>query len=150
MDQLKECRKLSAGQVFKSGRAVLGPEVLSIALTKKREREAEERRKQAKSAAVSNKRKAAYREACDATSREPDPLKWTMSHLRALISYKKQKTDEWALPKTKQLLIEKWLEVKGRITPPPTPIREILQDTQNEIDEQSEASNIIVLAQIAV
>lgn len=35
IDQLRDCRKLSAGKVFKSGRAVLGPDVLNIALMKK-------------------------------------------------------------------------------------------------------------------
>ena len=123
---------------------------MNIALMKKKEKDDAEKRKLEKNAAALNKRKAAYREAKEIIAQETDQTKWTMSHLRALISYKKQKTDNWALPKTKPLLIAKWLEVKDRFTPPSSPIRAPVTENTTESDEESEVASIIPIAQAAV
>ena len=42
---------------------------------------------------------------------------WSVPQLRALVSYKKLKTDKWPQLKTKAQLLEKWEEVKLRVVP---------------------------------
>ena len=133
LENLKQCKKLSAGAVFKSGWAWLGPEVLEAQLErtkKKRQREKELARKKL---GEREKRKQAYLKA----SSEIEGLeesKWSMSQLKALINHKRRKTDSWQQPKTRADLLEKWSEIKHRETPPPSPVRdEVDSDEEDDV-----------------
>jgi hypothetical protein len=64
---------------------------------------------------------------------------WSVSQLKALISFKKRKTDTWQQPKNKAQLIKKWNEIKNRETPPPSPAQEEQQDDDEEKEDTIEA-----------
>jgi hypothetical protein len=68
IEQSTNCEKLTTGQVFKAGKAVLGPDVLSVAISKKREWERIEKEKHDRLAQASNKKREAYNKAHDAIS----------------------------------------------------------------------------------
>jgi hypothetical protein len=116
MDTINEARKLTAGLVFKSGRAWLGPEVLQVAMENKRKRDELESAAVQRQEAAQNKRKQAYEKAWSEVSHLPTTM-WSVPQLRALVSYKKLKTDKWPQLKTKAQLLEKWEEVKLRVVP---------------------------------
>ncbi len=116
----------------------------------KKEREDEEKRKKEKLASALNKKRSAYKDAHEAIAKETDSQKWTMTHLRALTSYKKQKTDEWALPKTRPLLLQRWLEVKDHISPSNTPIRRELPAVQHCGVEREDDSVVLEIEQTAL
>ena len=44
---------------------------------------------------------------------------WTVPQPRALVNYKKLKTDKWLQLKTKAQLLEKWEEIRDCCVPPP-------------------------------
>jgi hypothetical protein len=142
IDNLLQCKKLTAGAVFKSRRAYLGPDVLQVALDKKKEKDEGERKKKEKQESERRKKKEAYLKA-NAEVTNLDPSRWTVAQLKALVSYKRKKTDNWNLPSKRNQLVEKWEEIKNRETPPQTP--EILR-TENNLDDRSEddASGIIL------
>ena len=56
-----------------------------------------------------------------------------MPQLKALVSYKKRKTD--ALPKSRADLLTKWIELKDRDTPPPSPVRDEVDSEEEEEEE---------------
>jgi hypothetical protein len=143
---LAEAKKLSAGVVFKSGRAYLGPEVLQAAIERKNKREEKEKEISERLKAEQTKRKQAYEKAleevCNLT-----PSRWSVAQLKALVNYKKRKTDKWAQPKTRAQLLEKWEEIKHRRTSPPgSPARGNINNseelpispTRDEVDKNEE------------
>jgi len=103
LEALKDCKKLSAGVVFKSGRAWLGRDVLEVQLKAR----------------------------SDIAEREES--KWSVPQLKALVSYKKRKTD--ALPKSRADLLTKWIELKDRDTPPPSPVRDEVDSEEEEEED---------------
>jgi len=153
LEKLTEAKKLSAGTVFKSGRVYLGPEVLQVQLERKRvrdekekeaskrredqvskkrlreekEKEASERRAKEKS-----KRKDAYDKVWAEVSHRDSSL-WTKAQLKVLVSYKKNKTDEWRLPTTVSGLLEKWEIIKDR----PEPGQELVENFQQQENEEN-------------
>jgi hypothetical protein len=131
LENLKECKKLSAGAVFKSGRAWLGPEVLEAQLHRSMKKKQREKELAKKKMEEKNKKKQAYLKASSEIS-ELEQSKWSVTQLKALINYKRRKTDSWQQPKTRADLLNKWMEIKHRETPPPSPVRE--EDTSDEED----------------
>ena len=136
MESVKEARKLTAGLVFKSGRAWLGPDVLQVAIDHKRKRDELESAAAQRQEAAQNKKKEAYEKAWSEVSHLP-PHQWSVPQLRALVSYKKLKTDKWPQLKTKAQLLEKWEEVKDRATPQ--------NHSQTQASTQSEAEASMAL-----
>ena len=136
LEVLKQCKKLSAGAVFKSGRAWLGPEVLEAQLHRSMKKKQKEKELAKKKATEKQKRKQAYLKVSSEIE-GVEESKWSVSQLRSLINYKRRKTDLWQQPKTRADLLEKWKEVQGRETPPPSPVRE--EDTSDEEDNTIEA-----------
>jgi hypothetical protein len=136
MENITEAKKLTAGLVFKSGRAWLGPEVLQVAMENKRKRDELESAAVQRQEAVQNKRKQAYDKAWSEVSHLPTTM-WNVSQLRALVSYKKLKTDKWPQLKTKAQLLEKWEEVRDRATPQ--------NHSQTSASSQSEAEASLAL-----
>jgi hypothetical protein len=116
INSIKEARKLTAGLVFKSGRAWLGPDVLQVAIDHKRKREELENAAIRRQEIAKNKRQEAYEKAWSEVSHLPTAM-WSVAQLRALVSYKKLKTDKWPQLKTRSQLLEKWEEVKNRTSP---------------------------------
>lgn len=131
----------------------LGPEVLQVQLERKRvrdekekeaskrredqvskkrlreekEKEASERRAKEKS-----KRKDAYDKVWAEVSHRDSSL-WTKAQLKVLVSYKKNKTDEWRLPTTVSGLLEKWEIIKDR----PEPGQELVENFQQQENEEN-------------
>jgi len=134
LKNLKECKKLSAGALFKSGRAWLGPEVLEAQLYRSMKKKQREKELAKKKMEEKDKKKQAYLKASSEIS-ELEESKWSVAQLKALINYKRRKTDSWQQPKTRANLLNKWAEIKHRETPPPSPVR-------NE-DDSSDEENII-------
>jgi hypothetical protein len=99
---------------------------------------------------ISNKKREAYSKAHGAISREPNPEKWTMSQLRALISFQQVNTDSWALLKTKPLFLEKWQELKDRPTPPPSPVRMTIGEIETASNDNSDIDFALPIAQTEV
>jgi len=66
--------------------------------------------------------------------------KWSVSQLKSLVNYKRRKTDSWQQPKTRADLLNKWAEIKHRETPPPSPVR--------DEDDSSDEENIIEVAPV--
>jgi hypothetical protein len=64
-----------------------------------------------------------------------DPSRWTVAQLKALVNYKRKKSNNWNLPLKRSQLMEKWEEIKNKETPPQMP--EILR-TENNLDGVSE------------
>jgi hypothetical protein len=116
INSINEARKLTAGLVFKSGRAWLGPDVLQVAIDHKRKREELENAAIRRQEIAKNKRQEAYEKAWSEVSHLPTAM-WSVAQLRALVSYKKLKTDKWPQLKTRSQLLEKWEEVKNRTSP---------------------------------
>jgi len=138
IETLTQCKKLSAGAVFKSGRAMLGPDVLRVAVQRRIKKDEVEKQKVVRRNTERSKKRSAYLKArADTTNLEQ--ASWTVSQLKALISFKKRKTDTWQQPKNKAQLIEKWNEVKNRETPPPSPAREEQQGDDEEEEDTVEA-----------
>ncbi len=93
LNTLAESKKLTAGLVFKSGRAWLGPEVLQKQLERKRKKDDKERELRNKHQMEQDKKKRAYDKACEEVA-NLDTSRWSVAQLRAMISYKKKKTDK--------------------------------------------------------
>ena len=123
LETLKECKKLSAGVVFKSGRAWLGRDVLEAQLERTMKKKRKEKEIVRKKAEEKEKKKQAYLKASSEIA-ELEESKWSVSQLKALINYKRRKTDSWQQPKNRAELLTKWAEVKHRETPPPSPVRD--------------------------
>ena len=111
-----EAKKLTAGVVFKSGRAWLGPEVLQAAVENKRKRDEIEQGVAERQNTAQNKKKEAFDKAWSEVAHLPTSL-WSVQQLKALVSYKKTKSDRWPQLKNKAQLLEKWEEVKSRGIP---------------------------------
>ena len=82
-----------------------------------------------------DKKKQAYLKASSEIA-ELEESKWSVSQLKALVNYKRRKTDSWQQPKTRAHLLEKWKAVKHRETPPPSPVRD-------EVDSDEEEDNVV-------
>jgi len=132
LQNLLQCKKLSAGAVFKSGRAMLGPDVLRVAVQRKIKKDEAEQQKLVRMNAEKTKKRSAYLKTRAETTHLDQSL-WSVSQLKSLISFKKRKTDTWQQPKTKAQLIDKWNELKNRETPPPSPAREEQDDEEEEV-----------------
>jgi hypothetical protein len=132
LSTLTDAKKLSAGVLFKSGRAWLGPEVLQVQLEKKRLRDDKEKQIQDKRSAELRRKKDLFDKAWGEVSHLA-PSVWTKEQLKALISYKKLKTDKWRLPTSLAALLEKWEIVKDRV------IEELpVEPMEENIDEEEE------------
>jgi hypothetical protein len=125
MESLLAAKRLTAGLVFKSGRAWLGPKVLEVAINHKRKKEEIENGVIQHQLMAQNKRKQAYEKAGNKVAHLPTAM-WSVPQLKALVSYKKLKTDKWPQLKNRAQLLEKWEEVKdravleGNAEPPPS------------------------------
>jgi hypothetical protein len=135
LENLKECKKLSAGAVFKSGRAWLGRDVLEAQLHRTMKKKKKEKELAKRKSTEKDKKKQAYLKASSEIT-ELEESKWSVSQLKALVNYKRRKTDSWQQPKTRAHLLEKWKEVKHRETPPPSPVRD-------EVDSDEEEDNVV-------
>ena len=93
---------------------------------KKKEKELAKRKSTEK-----DKKKQAYLKASSEIT-ELEESKWSVSQLKALVNYKRRKTDSWQQTKNRANLLDKWKEVKDRETPPPSPVRG--EDTSDEED----------------
>jgi hypothetical protein len=116
MNAFNEAKKLTAGLVFESGKAWLGPEVLQVAVDNKRKREEQEQAVIQRQSEARNKRREASDAAWAAVAHLPTS-RWSVQQLRALVNYKKFKTDKWPQLKTKAQLLQKWEEVKDHTAP---------------------------------
>jgi hypothetical protein len=135
LENLKECKKLSAGAVFKSGRAWLARDVLEAQLHRAKKKKKKEKELAKRKSTEKDKKKQAYLKASSEIT-ELEESKWSVSQLKALVNYKRRKTDSWQQPKTRADLLEKWKEVKHRETPPPSPVRD-------EVDSDEEEDNVV-------
>ena len=142
IENLNQCKKLTAGAVFKSGRAYLGPGVLKVAVDKKTQKDEAERKKGEKAEAEKRKKREAYLKARSDVA-NLDQARWTVPQLKALVSYKRRKTDGWNLPSKRNLLMEKWEEIKNRETPPQTPER-VREENVGENVSDDDDSGIII------
>jgi hypothetical protein len=132
LEALKDCKKLSAGVVFKSGRAWLGRDVLEVQLERNMKKKRKAKELVRKKAEERERKKEAYLKArSDIAEREES--KWSVPQLKALVSYKKRKTD--ALPKSRADLLTKWIELKDRDTPPPSPVRDEVDSEEEEEED---------------
>jgi len=138
IETLTHCKKLSAGAVFKSGRAMLGPDVLQAVVERKKQKDEAEKQKVVRQNADRAKKRGAYLKARADTTNLAE-ASWSVSQLKTLISFKKRKTDVWQQPKTKAELINKWNELKNRETPPPSPAHEEQHDEDEEENAVIEA-----------
>jgi hypothetical protein len=111
-----EAKKLMIGVVFKSGRAWLGPEVLQAAVENKGKKDEIEQGVVGPQNMAQNKRKEAFDKAWSEVAHLPTSL-WSVQQLRALVSYKKTRSDRWPQLKNKIQLLEKWEEVKSHGVP---------------------------------
>jgi len=117
---------------------MLGTDVLQVAVQRRIKKDEAEKQKVVRKNADRAKKRMAYLKASSETSHLDQSL-WSVSQLKALISFKKRKTDSWQQPKNKTQLIEKWNEIKDRATPPPSPAREEQQDDDEEEEDTAEA-----------
>ena len=85
---LTEAKRLSAGVLFKSGRAWLGPEVLQVQLEKKKVKDDKEREVNEKRYAEIRKKREAYEKSWSEVSHLDKSL-WSKDQLKALVNYKK-------------------------------------------------------------
>ena len=139
LEVLKQCKKLSAGTVFKSGRAWLGPEVLEAQLHRSRNKKQKEKELARKKVGEKEKRKQAYLKVSSEIA-GLEESKWSVSQLKSLVNYKRRKTDSWQQPKTRADLLNKWAEIKHRETPPPSPVR--------DEDDSRDEDNIVEVAPV--
>ena len=142
---LAESKKLTAGLVFKSGRAWLGPEVLQEQMERKRKKDDKERETRDKQRMEQEKKKRAYEKACGEVA-NLEPSRWSVSQLRAMISYKKRKTDKWPQLKTRAQMLEVWETIKLR------PVEEEQQQppitrTDTTSDENAASAALLQLLQ---
>jgi hypothetical protein len=81
-----------------------------------------------------------------------NPSSWTKAQLKVLVSYKKQKTDDWRLPTTVAGLLEKWEIIKDRLAPageetlqPPQQQEQVNGDDDDDEDfmEEEDENNAI-------
>ncbi len=93
MDAFTEAKKLTTGVVFKSGRAWPGPEVLQVAVENMRQKDETEQGVVERQNTAQNKRKEAFDKAWSEVSHLPTSM-WSVQQLRALVSYKKTKSDK--------------------------------------------------------
>ena len=87
LQNLKECKKLFAGDVFKSGQAWLQPEVFEAQLHRTRKKKENEKELAKKKSNERAKRKQACLKASSEIS-ELKESKWSVTQLKALINYK--------------------------------------------------------------
>jgi hypothetical protein len=80
LETLKECKKLSAGAVFKSGRAWLGRDVLEAQLERTMKKKRKEKEIVRKKAKEKEKKKQAYLKASSEIA-ELEESKWSVSQL---------------------------------------------------------------------
>ena len=85
---------------------MLGTDVLQVAVQRKIQKDEVENQKVVRQNADRAKKRMAYHKATSETSHLDQSL-WSVSQLRALISFKKRMTDTWQQPKNKTQLIEK-------------------------------------------
>lgn len=172
LEKLTEAKKLSAGTVFKSGRVYLGPEVLQVQLERKRIRDEKEKEAMVRREDNLNKKKAREQREQEVRQRRANdnekkrkeyekimnevghlnPSSWTKAQLKVLVSYKKQKTDDWRLPTTVAGLLEKWEIIKDRLAPageetlqPPQQQEQVNGDDDDDEDfmEEEDENNAI-------
>ena len=132
-----EAKKLTAGVVFKSGRAWLGPEVLQAAVENKRKRDEIEQGVAERQNTAQNKKKEAFDKAWSEVAHLPTSL-WSVQQLKALVSYKETESDRWPKLKNKAQLLEKWEEVKS-CGIPHLPSAAELQQTATEQSVKNES-----------
>jgi hypothetical protein len=108
---LAKSKKLTAGLVFKSGKALLGQDVLYEQTERKRKKEEKEKEQFNKQEREQEKRKRTYNKACGEVMNLA-PSQWSVAQLRAMISYKKRKTGKWPQLKTQAQMIEVWEKIK--------------------------------------
>jgi hypothetical protein len=135
LENLKQCKKLSAGAVFKSGPAWLGPEVLEAQLERTMKKKQKEKELAKRKSTEKDKKKQAYLKASSEIT-ELEESKWSVSQLKALVNYKRRKTYSWQQPKNRADLLDKWKEIQHRETHPPSPVRD-------EVDSDEEDDNIV-------
>ena len=104
--------------MFKSGKVYLGEEVLDECIKNKEEVEEKERQAAEKRKQAWEKKKQAAQEV-RALGKTPD--QWTAKQLSTMVSYKSKKGD-LPLPKKKEELIERWVSISHRLTPPNSPV----------------------------
>jgi hypothetical protein len=132
---LMAAKRLTAGILFKSGEAWLGPAVLEEQLRRLREKQNKEREQADRLRADYEKKKQAHDKAVQDTTDLP-VTRWTTQQLRALIAFKKLKTDKWPQLKTRAQMLEVWQQIQYRpAPPPPSPYEEEAQDV-NGINEE--------------
>jgi hypothetical protein len=125
MDSIHAAKRLTAGLVFKSGRAWLGPEALQVVVDQKRKKEVIENGVIQCQQMAQNKRKQANEKAWSEVTHLLTTM-WSVLQLKALVSNKKLKTDKRPQPKNRAQLLEKWEEVKdsavleSHAEPPPS------------------------------
>ncbi len=140
LNTLAESKKLTAGLVFKSGRAWLGPEVLQEQLERKRKKDDKERELRNKHQMEQDKKKRAYDKACEEVA-NLDTSRWSVAQLRAMISYKKKKTDKWPQLKTRAQMLEVWERIKLR----PVEEEQPQPPTQTDSDENVASAALLQL-----
>ena len=113
MTTLAESKRLSAGNLFKSGQVLLGPEVLQLQIDRKMAKDNQERLRDEKREGEMRKKRDAYNKAWGEVA-HLDITLWTKDQLKSLVSYKKTKADKWRLPTTVPGLREKWELIKNR------------------------------------
>ena len=86
-----------------------------------------------KRAGEKEKKKQAYLKASSEIA-ELEESKWSVSQLKALVNYKRRKTDSGQQPKNRAELLNKWAEIKHRETPPPSPVRDEGDSSDEEED----------------
>ena len=86
-----------------------------------------------KRAGEKEKKKQAYLKASSEIA-ELEESTWSVSQLKALVNYKQRKTDSWQQPKNRAELLTKWAEIKHRETPPPSPVRDEGDSSDEEED----------------
>jgi hypothetical protein len=133
LNTLTESKRLTAGVVFKSGKAWLGPEVLQEQINRKRKKDEKEKEQLERLKAEQEKKKRAFEKAWGEVTNLPSS-RWSVQQLWALVSYKKRKTDKWPQLKTRAQLLEVWEQIKDRlVSPPQSPIRaECNEEDENE------------------
>jgi hypothetical protein len=89
-----------------------------VAIERKNKRDEKEKEISERLKAEQTKRKQAYEKAWGEVC-NLSPSRWLVAQLKALVNNKKRNMDKWAQPKTRARLLEKWEEIKHRMTSPP-------------------------------
>jgi len=137
LNTLAESKKLTAGLVFKSGKAWLGPNVLHEQMERKRKKKGKEKEKSDKQKREQEKRKQAYEKACSKCTNLA-PSQWSVAQRQAMINYKIRKTDKWPQLKMRAQMIEVWEKIKMR------PDEELPQQ-RTESDENVASAALLAL-----